>query len=706
MNIFGYYKRLFSQENIDRTISGGITPQIRLLVISILTLLFIFFLIVLVFSIEIGGSRGFWDKLWMVYNNFIDSGNQVVEQGFLNRFLVAIMSLFGTVLLSGVLISTISNIMERRVDAIRTGRVTYKKVNGHYVIVGYCDTTLSLIKEICKKDDNSVVLLMSGVQTEDIRSTIQSHLSKKDENRVIIYFGNIESEEELARLNIHLAKEVYILGDGNTVGRDSKSIESVHKISKLRGNPAGKDLLDVYVQFDRIPSYSNIQKMNLPKDYVCNGDIPNIYFRPFNYYENWARQLWSLYSIDNNYDFKPLFFKPMTMKCKDGKLIMDNAENFVHLVIVGFNRMGRSLFLEALRVCHYANYDDTVDECNRVRTKITLIDKDMDNMLPYFKAQFPYLESQIYDIDIEYMNADVCSTEVRNFLVDVSSDEKRMLTVAICVSDPDISLSLGLNLPPEIYENEVSVLIRQEIQTDLGKLINMDSGRYKNVKIFGMLDQGMSMSLLSDELPAFVNQIYICSNCKEAGEKENKNPEEHCALYKSPGCKFSNNGKGKDNFVSALCNFINEQSPEAISMKKYAFNSWFTLPEIYRWSNRYQIDAYIVYCSTLGYKIFKDEPKKGWEVVDNDEFKEKLDSGYLSVLSRMEKYRWNAERTIAGLRRGDKRDNTHLIHNLIMPYNELKVKEPEQKKKDENVIKNMLHILELGGYKVYRRIDS
>ena len=119
---------------------------------------------------------------------------------------------------------------------------------------------------------------MSGVQTEDIRSTIQSHLSKKDENRVIIYFGNIESEEELARLNIHLAKEVYILGDGNTVGRDSKSIESVHKISKLRGNLAGKDLLDVYVQFDRIPSYSNIQKMNLPKDYVCYGDIPNIYF--------------------------------------------------------------------------------------------------------------------------------------------------------------------------------------------------------------------------------------------------------------------------------------------------------------------------------------------------------------------------------------------------------------------------------------------
>lgn len=705
MSVIGYYKRLFSQENIDRTISGGIRPQIKLLLITIATLLFIFFIIVLAFSIELGGSHGFWDKLWMVYNNFVDSGNQVVEQGWLNRFLVTIMSLCGTVLLSGVLISTISNIIERRVDAIKSGKVTYRKIKQHYVIIGFCDTTLSLIKEICKKDNTNPLLLMSGIESETIRSEIQSHLGKEDESRVIIYFGNIESEEELTRLNIHLAKGVYILGDENMKGRDSKSIESVHKISKLRGNLAGKDLLDVYVQFDRIPSYSNIQKMVLPKEYVCNGDIPNIYFRPFNYYENWARQLWSLYSIDNNYDFKPLFFKPMTMKCKDGKLVMDNAENFVHLVIVGFNRMGRSLFLEALRLCHYANYDDTVEECKRIRTKITLIDKDMDNILPYFKAQFPYLENQIYDIDIEYMNADVCSSQVRSLLVDMSSDEKRMLTVAICVSDPDMSLSLGLNLPPEIYENEVSVLIRQEIQTDLGKLINMDSGRYKNVKIFGMLDQGMSMSLLSDELPAFVNQIYICSNCNEVDEDGNKNPTEHCALYKSSGCKFCNNGKDKKNFVSTLCYFINEKSPDAISMKKYAFNSWFTLAEIYRWSNRYQIDAYIIYCRTLGYEIFRSEPKEGWEVVSYEQFEGKVDSGYLPVLSRMEKYRWNAERTIAGLRRGNKRDNTHLIHNLIMPYNELDSNEPEQKKKDENVIKNMFYILKLGGYKIYKRIE-
>lgn len=704
MSVIGYYKRLFSQENIDRTISGGIRPQLKILMTLVATILFIFFIIVLIFSIELGGSDGFWERLWLVYNNFVDSGNQVVEKGWVNRLLVTFMSLCGTVLLSGVLISTISNIIERRVDAIKSGKVTYRKIKQHYVIIGFCDTTISLIKEICKKDNTNPLLLMSGVETETIRSEIQSHLSKEDESRVIIYFGNIESEEELARLNIHLAKEVYILGDENMMGRDSKSIESVHKVSKLRGNPAGKPLLNVYVQFDRIPSYSNIQKMVLPKEYVCYGNVPNIYFRPFNYYENWARQLWGLYSVENGYGFKPLFNRPLTMTVMDGKSVADSANNFVHLVIAGFNRMGRSLFLEALRVCHYPNYDDTVDKSRSVRTKITLIDRNMDEMLPYFKAQFPYLDSQIFDIDINYMNADISSKQVRDYLVGLASDKDCMPTIAICVSDPDMSLSLGLNLPSEIYEKEVSVLIRQEIQTDLGRLINSDSGRFKNVKIFGMLDQGMSMSLLGDELPAYVNQMYKCSCCKNSSGKEDKSSNDYCSIYGTKGCKLFVEGSANNHYMLSLCKFVHDEPEYAARMKECAYDAWFTLSEVYRWANRYQIDAYVVYCRTLGYEIFKGEIGKEWEEVSYEDFEKRIDEGYLRTLMRMEKYRWNAERTIEGWRYGEVRNNTYLVHNLILPYNELEKKYPHEIGKDEDVIRNIPYILKLGGYKIYRKI--
>lgn len=458
------------------------------------------------------------------------------------------------------------------------------------------------------------------------------------------------------------------------------------------------------MQFDRIPSYSNIQKMVLPKEYVCYGNVPNIYFRPFNYYENWARQLWGLYSVENGYGFKPLFNRPLTMTVMDGKSVADSANSFVHLVIAGFNRMGRSLFLEALRVCHYPNYDDTVDKSRSVRTKITLIDRNMDEMLPYFKAQFPYLDSQIFDIDINYMNADISSKQVRDYLVGLASDKDCMPTIAICVSDPDMSLSLGLNLPSEIYEKEVSVLIRQEIQTDLGRLINSDSGRFKNVKIFGMLDQGMSMSLLGDELPAYVNQMYKCSYCKNTPGKEDKSSNDYCSIYGTKGCKLFVEGSANNHYMLSLCKFVHDEPEYAARMKECAYDAWFTLSEVYRWANRYQIDAYVVYCRTLGYEIFKGEVGKEWEEVSYEDFEKRIDEGYLRTLMRMEKYRWNAERTIEGWRYGEVRNNTYLVHNLILPYNELEKKYPQEIGKDEDVIRNIPYILKLGGYKIYRKI--
>lgn len=116
--------------------------------------------------------------------------------------------------------------------------------------------------------------------------------------------------------------------------------------------------MPVYVQFDRIPSYSNIQKLSLPKDYYCyDGRTPNIYFRPFSYHENWARQLWSLYSIDAGHQYLPLDYRPIRVCQNAGGEYIANSSDYVHLVIVGFNHMGRSLLLEALRICHYANYE-------------------------------------------------------------------------------------------------------------------------------------------------------------------------------------------------------------------------------------------------------------------------------------------------------------------------------------------------------------
>lgn len=59
-----------------------------------------------------------------------------------------------------------------------------------------------------------------------------------------------------------------------------------------------------------------------------------------------------------------------------------------------------------------------------------------------------------------------------------------MLTVAICVHDPDLSLSLGLNLPHEVYLHQCRVLIRQDFNNDLSSIVDDEQGRYRYVKVF------------------------------------------------------------------------------------------------------------------------------------------------------------------------------------------------------------------------------
>ena len=123
-----------------------------------------------------------------------------------------------------------------------------------------------------------------------------------------------------------------------------------------------------------------------------------------------------------------------------------------------------------------------------------------------------------------------------------------------------------------------------------------------------------------------------------------------------------------------------------------------------RWANRYQLDAYSVFCRTLGYGIKRSERSPAR--ISESMFNENLPSQVLCLLVRMEKYRWNAERTVAGWRRAEVKDKVFLQHPLIMPFNELLQKYPEEVEKDADVILNLPYVLALGGYELYKLADQ
>ena len=72
----------------------------------------------------------------------------------------------------------------------------------------------------------------------------------------------------------------------------------------------------------------------------------------------------------------------------------EGQKRYVHLVVSGFSEMGLAVALQAIRLAHYGN--NKTD--NSLRTRITIVDPNMDELKASFMSQFRHLE-QIYDLD-------------------------------------------------------------------------------------------------------------------------------------------------------------------------------------------------------------------------------------------------------------------------------------------------------------------
>ena len=543
-----------------------------------------------------------------------------------------IVYLLGLVVFSGLLIATINRFMATRAERYKKGANTYKRISNHYVIIGYGPTCVPIIRNIQdrrKMERDALFLLLTRQDPETVRRDIASQLNDLEE-MTVIYSGDMSSMTQLARLNIGSAKEVYVLGEGKEPGRDSKNMECAKMIKTLRDKKSQDNVLHVNMQLDKPTSYSTIKRITFPASYYKNESGQEVtYIRPFNFYENWARLLWGTYSIN---DYRPL---------DRGKMAVDG--HHVHLVIAGFNEMGVALLLEALRICHYPNYDETT---GANKTLITVIDPRMNELLPVFKAQYPYL-SQIKDVEIDYRRGRIEDDDNRIILDQAASRNDTSLTVAICFFDSDNSFSSALTLPDTLYyhikDGEVipntntEILVRQEINSGLSDLLANENGHYANVKIFGTLDKGVDDRLLNDEMAIIISAYY----------------------------HFKYDLESEKSFFELV-----EEAPD--STWKEAFDNWIALNEDKRFANRYQTEIYTAYQRYRS--CFEKDP---------------------DTLYQTEHYRWCAERSITGYRdihEQNIKNDTYQLHRSIIPYRELSLFE---KGKDKDVLKIMDQVMEM-----------
>ena len=438
---------------------------------------------------------------------------------------VAIVFAFvGILLVTGLTLSTFTNMVQRRVNRYLNGEIRYKRFKNHFVIIGFGELSVTIIEQLLKKYRNECkILLMSSGDVSEIRRTINTIIENKYEKNITIYRGRKDTMEDIESLCIPKAKEVFLIGEKSELNRDASNVEALQKIvssiKKYENEQKDKEKLrkiPVMVLFEYQTTYAAFQITDIAEEWKKNY----IDFRPFNYYENWAKKL--LYTrkykdIDTeNYmldkDKIEIYYPRL-----DRIPITENSDQYVHLVIFSMSRMGVALGTFAAQVCHFPNF-----VTKGIKTRITFITPEADTEAYFFrgryarffevapsehwdfmskdfigeefteKPKYPDLKDML-DIEFEFIKGKAEQPEIRKLLSDWAEDNKQVLSIAICQRDPSKNMAIGLYLPDIIYKKGIPVFVRQKssgaLLTQLRSNSNKDSyNRFSNIYPFGMQD--------------------------------------------------------------------------------------------------------------------------------------------------------------------------------------------------------------------------
>lgn len=540
-----FFNKLQIGKRIDRTLTGKLGTQIAFLTIAFCVLLLL------------GTGLAFWLKasgtdpsmvegkphglFWWVFLHAVNPGNIGMETNapVIVRWFAGIITLFGWVLLGGILITLLTNTYWTRLNNARQGKNRYRFF-GHIIIFGWDEMIITLINELCSTKADQEIVILSPQDAVELRSKIYSNLQDSHEKNVYVLNGEF-AEEEIKSLYVGTAEKVYIFGERDIIGSSIKNLEIAFTISKIIA-PNREKSLPCYVHLPTPSSFDMIKGVDFIQEPAKSVDI-----RLFNFHEDWARRIWSQSLTDKKYRYS---------STQIGNIDI-TIHKHVHFVIIGFGKMGQALTRYAVRMAHFKTAENT---------QITVIDHKIGDKKDQFYAQTPGIRNvtgadKVTDInEIEFIEQNVFSDETKGKLSAWANESGKKLHIMICISDPDQALSMGMTLPQEIKQKDIPVLIRQARFNEntfwdqqSGKKRSEGANNWKHLYFFG-----------------WRNEFYDWSTHEKLA----------CAMHESY------------REVSEKDGWLDESKPQ--------YKKWDDLPECFRWSNRYRTDMITVKWRRIG----------------------------------------------------------------------------------------------------------
>lgn len=443
----------------------------------------------------------------------------------------SILSVLGWMLCGGFFIAILTNGYFERIKKIEMGTVRYGMKN-HIIIFGNNDMTMGIIRTLRSEggeNTKSNIVVFTSEDAMTVRKKYKAYLNKKEEKNLHIYHGDRGSFDHLKELSLADAHSIYVLGEKAENGVDSRNINCVKLISDvihLSKDNKKQEKISCYLLLDNLTTFDLLQHNSMEERIKQVLDV-----KTFNLHQTWATKVFSNECISKDQDYTKIYSNIEKLSRRD---VADYDEDTLRFVIIGFNRMGKVIMNQAARVLHFGHKRKIV---------LTVMDKKAKALEDQFKALHPGW-NDIPDVKFEFIECDIISLEARKLLTEWAVD-KQLLSIAICLRNPDTALYAGLNLPGEIYTEKTPVLVRQEELHGFTKSIN-DDGRYSEVVFFGMIDDVVKDNHAREKVAKEIHDNYVAQNKK----KENKGG-------------------------------VME-------------TEWSELPESYKWANRYALDNYPV----------------------------------------------------------------------------------------------------------------
>ena len=615
-------------------------------------------------------------------------------------FAAVLIYLAGVIIFTGTIISVMTNMIERRVEDHINGRINYLE-SGHYIILGYDEMVPSFITHIFEKDKDAYVLILTSTETPVIKEKLRNSFDEEMMKHIIVNYGHETTSEAYKKIKLEAAEHVYIVGDHQKPAHDAINVECVDSIYRYLNTPevkqrpggitcAFKDL-DTYAAFKTSDIFKNVTELGIE-------------FTPYNFYAGWAKQVF----VKREYkEFDNPNAKPNIYPAVYGDGIKPDDKKNVHLVFVGTTNFAVAFAMEAAHVLHFPNFEE-----KGVKTRITFIDKNADKekdefiirnrhffeVQPYYyydlteegeeegeeeKAKkekcglrtdflkFNGNNAGFLDVEFEFIKGDIFSKKVQDKISIWAKDmDGQYLSIFLALSDQRQNFVMGMNMPDEVYDNEIPVFIRQDrsdnFVTNLRKKDQKDDDHklpYAKVENDGSLKIEKRDARYAKIYPFGMNETAFCADNHSLKRAKLINYLYDTAKYDA--YKFQG--------ILTL-----DSIPES-KIWKEADEKWHNLSVALKWSNLY--NSY-----TFRTKLASLRAMRGLKIDDKTHDFDTLSDYEVDAIAKVEHNRWNVEKLLMGYRKaqGDEDKYVHgeyadklkknkdlYIHHDIRPFADL-----------------------------------